>query len=288
MIKEKKIVELVSAALVEAGSTFREDKKAAYLKAIEHETNPHTKWVLETILKNAEVAERNRSPLCDDSGIPHIVLEIGEQIAVTGATLDAINEGIIQGLRRLPGRPMGVLGDDAQRIDQSLGLDPDPAGVVPAPFLLRRSNKNVFQLHIMMFGGGPAIRAKTYRVFHKHNKDVVCDNIIAWAKESVSELGCSPCTLAVGVGRSHYEATAMMLEALTEGCYSKQSEMENRITEAVNASDIGALGLHGKTTVLATFLKVGPQRASGVRVVCMRPCCCFEPRIATVELQHCL
>ena len=60
--------------------------------------------------------------------------------------------------------------------------------------------------------------------------------------------------------------------------------MEKEITDRVNAAGIGPLGLGGKTTVLATFMKVGPQRASGVRIVCMRPCCCFEPRIAAVEL----
>jgi fumarate hydratase subunit alpha len=60
--------------------------------------------------------------------------------------------------------------------------------------------------------------------------------------------------------------------------------MEVEITRRVNAADIGPLGLHGKTSVLATFMKVGPQRASGVRIVCLRPCCCFEPRIATVDL----
>jgi fumarate hydratase subunit alpha len=52
----------------------------------------------------------------------------------------------------------------------------------------------------------------------------------------------------------------------------------------VNESNVGALGLGGKTSVLATFAKVGPQRASGVRIVALRPCCCFEPRRATVEL----
>lgn len=76
----------------------------------------------------------------------------------------------------------------------------------------------------------------------------------------------------------------MMVQALVDGTYDEQSEMEKAITDGINQSDVGALGLHGDTTVLATFLKVGPQRASGVRVVCMRPCCCFEPRIATVEL----
>ena len=64
-------------ALVEAGSTFRGDKKEAYQRAIEIETNERAKWVLNTILDNAEAAEKNHSPLCDDTGIPHLVLEIG-------------------------------------------------------------------------------------------------------------------------------------------------------------------------------------------------------------------
>lgn len=283
-LTNEQIIQKVSLTLVEAGSTFREDKKRAYRKMIETETNPQAKWVMETILENADAAERNRSPLCDDSGIPHIVLEIGENMAITGGTLDAIREGIADGLRKLPGRPMGIMGDDKQRIDQSGGLNPDSAGVEPAPFLIRRVEENVLRLHILMFGGGPAIRGKTYRVFHKHNVDVVLNEIIEWSKEAVSQLGCSPCTLAVGVGRSHFEAASMMVEALVDGTYDVQSDMERFITEEVNKSDVGALGLHGKTSVLATFMKVGPQRASGVRVVCVRPCCCFEPRIATIEL----
>lgn len=280
----EQIIELVSNALVYAGSTFRQDKKNAYRAAISAETNPQSKWVMETVLDNAEAAETNKSPLCDDSGIPHIVLEIGENVAVTGAMLDSVREGIAQGLRKLPGRPMGIMGNDSQRIDQSGGLNPDSAGVEPAPFLIRRTSENVLRLHIMMFGGGPAIRAKTYRVFHKHNTDTVLNEIIAWSKEAVSQLGCSPCTLAVGVGRSHFEASSMMLQALVDGTYDKQSDMEKHITSSVNEADIGALGLHGKTSVLATFMKVGPQRASGVRIVCVRPCCCFEPRISTVDL----
>ena len=53
----------------------------------------------------------------------------------------------------------------------------------------------------------------------------------------------------------------------------------------MNEANIGPLGLHGKTSVLATFMKVGPQRASGVRIVCVRPACCIEPRIASVEFE---
>ena len=164
-------------------------------------------------------------------------------------------------------------------------MNPDSAGVEPAPILIRRCQDNVIRLHILMFGGGPAIRAKTYRVFHKHNTQVVLDEIVNWATEGVTQLGCSPCTLAVGVGRSHFEATSMMLQAQVDGRYDLQSEMEQEITRRVNEANIGPLGLHGKTSVIATFMKVGPQRASGVRIVCVRPTCCFEPRIASVELE---
>ena len=284
-MNNEQIIELVRDTLVNAGSTFKQDKKDAYTRAIASETNEKAKWVLQTILDNADVAENHKSPLCDDTGIPHIVLEVGPNAAVTGNMLDAIKKGIEEGLRKLPGRPMGIMGDDSHRIDQSGGLNPDSAGVEPSPILIRRTDEDVVRLHILMFGGGPAIRAKTYRVFHKHNTQVVLDEIVNWAKEGVSLLGCSPCTLAIGIGRSHFEASSLMVQALVDGNYNVQSEMEREITRRVNEADIGPLGLHGDTSVLATFMKVGPQRASGVRIVCVRPCCCFEPRIACVELK---
>lgn len=281
---EKLIIEKVKNALVQAGSSFKNDKKEAYRNAIDREVNPHSKWALETILENARVAEKKHSPLCDDTGIPHLLLEVGPDKAVTGKLLDTIGEGVKEGLRHLPGRPMAILGSDIERIDQSGGLDDDPAAVEAAPVLIRRTNENVLRLHILMFGGGPAIRGKTYRVFHKHSTETVLSEIVDWAKESVSLLGCTPCTLGIGIGRSHYEASSLMLQALIDGSYERQSCVEMEITKRVNEADIGPLGLHGKTSVLATFMKVGHQRASGVRIVCMRPCCCFEPRVATVEL----
>lgn len=284
-MRDKDIVSLVRDTLVAAGSTFREDKKEAYRQAIAREENDQARWVLETILENAKAAEENHSPLCDDSGIPHLVLEVGEDQAVTGRMLDEIRQGVAEGLRALPGRPMGIMGDDSHRIDQSGGLNPDSAGVESAPILLLRCIENVIRLHILMFGGGPAIRAKTYRVFHKHNTQVVLDEIVQWATEGVAQLGCTPCTLAVGIGRSHFEAASLMLQAQVDGRYDVQNEIEKEITRRVNEAKIGALGLGGSTSVLATFMKVGPQRASGVRIVCVRPACCFEPRIATIEIK---
>ena len=284
MRQYEKTVEKVAATLVRAGSTFRHDKMKAYCQAIEKEKNNQAKWVMEQIVENANVAKREKSPLCDDTGIPHLFLEVGPNQAITGDLLNGIREGVMTGLMLLPGRPMAIKGNDKQRIDQSRGLSDNPADVLPAPIIIKPIDEEVIRLHILMQGGGPAIRGKSYRVFHKHNVNVVMEKIIEWAEEAVAQLGCSPSTLAIGIGRSHYEAAALMLEAQVYGCYDIQSEMEQMITDRVNKTRIGALGLTGDTSVLGTFLKVGPQRASGVRIVCLRPCCCFEPRIASVEL----
>ncbi len=281
---EKMIIEKVKNTLVRAGSTFRNDKKEMYVKRIAEETNLHSKWVMETILQNAEVAEKNQSPLCDDTGIPHVVLEVGKTAQVTGNLMQLIQEGVKQGLRSLPGRPMAIMGNDVERLNQEGGLSSDSEDVLMAPILIRMVEEDIVRVHVLMMGGGPAIRGKTYRVFHKHDEKVVLNEIVTWSVEAAKQLGCTPCTLGIGIGRSQFEATSLMMEALIDGNYNEQSALETEITDRVNASNVGALGLQGNTTVLGTFMKIGEQRASGVRIVALRPCCCFEPRVASIEL----
>ena len=278
------IREKVADCVVKAGSTFREDQKNAYRKAIATETNSQSCWVMQQVLNNAIVAEERRSPLCDDTGIPHLFLEVGKHCAVSGEMMDAIREGVAEGLRQLPGRPMAIMGDDDHRIDQSGGLDSDSGALAPSPILIKPIDEDVVRLTVLMLGGGPAIRGITQRVFHKHDVSVVIDEIVNRAKEGVSKLGCSPCVLAVGIGRSQFEATSMMMEAMAYGNFDLQTPFEKAITDKVNEAHVGPLGLGGNHSVLATFAKVGPQRASGVRIVALRPCCCFEPRRASVIL----
>ena len=205
------VVRRVAETLVTAGSTFSADKVRAYQRAIERESNPQSRWVMEQILENARAAGTNRGPLCDDTGIPHIYLEVGSNRSVSGEMISAIQQGVAEGLRKLPGRPMAIKGDDEQRLDQSGGLDEDPGALLAAPIQIRNTQDDGIRAYILMEGGGPAIRGKDYSVFHKHSVDVVVEEIVAWAKEAVAQLGCSPCTLAIGVGRSHYEAAAMMM-----------------------------------------------------------------------------
>jgi fumarate hydratase subunit alpha len=99
------------------------------------------------------------------------------------------------------------------------------------------------------------------------------------AVEMAKFLGCTPCIPAVGIGRSFYEASTLMLEAVAEGQLDDH-EAAAEITAAVNASAIGPLGLGGGTTALGTLLRIGQQKASGIRVACLRMLCHAEPRRA--------
>lgn len=271
----------VASTLIKASISFREDQTDVYKKAIEAEEDSKAKWVLNNILENAKTGTIRKLPLCDDTGIPHVFLEIGDEAELPVGFFAAIDDGIAQGLRDLPGRPMAVKGNDTQRITQEQGLYDDSGMLLPAPLQLRRLPGKQVKLTVLMYGGGPEIRGKTQRVFHKHSIEIVKREMIDWALEGAKLLGCLPCVLAFGIGRSNLEAASLSLEAMKDGNFKIQSRLEQEITDEVNKSNIGPLGIGGRTTVLGTFVKVGPQRASGVRIISLRVGCCFDPRKAT-------
>jgi fumarate hydratase subunit alpha len=284
MLSPKKIENAVKNGLVKAGTTFRKDQLDAYRNAIRKEKNKNAKWVLERILENSKIAERKAFPLCDDTGIPHVFVEVGKEVTLPKDWLSAILNGAAVGLRIMPGRPMAVKGNPVERVEQSKGLFNDPAKLSLAPVIVKPIPGDKLKITVLLLGGGPEIRAKTYRVFHRRSMDVVLKEVAGWASSEMKNLGCTPCVLAIGIGRSHMEASALMLEAMKEGSLNRQNRLEQKVTGIINSTKVGPLGLGGDTTALGTFIKIGPLRASGVRIVSMRPCCCFEPRKATVVL----
>lgn len=283
MLDLERIKKDVAQAVVTASSHWREDQVACWQRARKQETIPRAKWAMENFIKNAEAADCHHSALCDDTGTPHPFLEIGDRSQLPVGFLQAMEEGIRKGMNDVPTRPMGVKGNDLERITQCKGMYDEPGMLMPAPTQIRRIPGTRIRLTILMLGGGPEIRSKTQPLFHMHSLDHVVDEMIAWAVPQVAALGCQPCTLSFGLGRTACEAASLSLEAMKDGRYDVQSELEKRITDAVNAQGIGPIGLGGKTSVLATFVKVGNMRASGFRVVSMRPNCCMEIRKGTCE-----
>ena len=279
------IIDKVSDSIIEASTNLSEDKRNALKLAIENETNENASWALTQILKNYEVAEKTKFPLCDDTGIPHVIIELGSEREITSDLTAQINEGIYRGLNKLPARPMAVKGNDIEKIEQSKGLYDDPGLMKPASFLIDNAdNPDTLNIHFLLQGGGPEIRAKTYRVYHKRSFDTVINQAIIWLEDSLKLLGCTPSIPSIGIGRTHYEASSLMLKSMVYGNLDNLSDEERFVTQKLNQSNIGPLGFGGNTTVLGTFIKIGNQRASGVRIVSVRPSCFVEPRKATLRL----
>ena len=284
----------ISNAIIEASTTLSKDKYDALKNAIDAEDSENARWALKQILENYQVAQKNRFPLCDDTGIPHVIIEMGEERQVTGELLNQIHEGIALGLNSLPARPMAVKGDEIQRIEQSEGLYDDPGRLAPASILVDTPNDestykrdiapDTLNVHFLLEGGGPEIRAKTYRVYHKRSFENVIGTACEWLESSLEMLGCTPSIPSIGIGRTHFEATSLLIKSIAYGNLSNQSRYEQEITDRLNRTGIGPMGLGGKTTVLGCYLNIGNQRASGVRIVSIRPSCFVEPRVATLKL----
>ena len=286
-VKLSDIEQACAYALIQASTVFSPERVKAYQRAIELETEDNAKWLLEMTLENSVIAEKKRLPLCDDTGIPYVLIEAGRSAEINGNVaeiIEAVNAGIAAGLRSLPGRPMAVKGDYRQRVDQSAGLHDDSGMLEPSPLRFKAVDGSNVKINVLMLGGGPEIRSRTYRVFHKHDFSLFAEEIASWAVEMAALLGCTPCVPAIGVGRTHYEASCLMLDAMIHGVFGEQSEFEEYITDEVNKSFTGTLGIGGKITALQTFAAFGPQRASGVRIVCLRTGCCVEPRKGQVVI----
>ncbi|WP_407423427.1 fumarate hydratase [Methanobrevibacter sp.] len=288
------VVNEISESIIKASTKLSQDKLKALKRAIDTETNENASWCLSQILENYQVAERTKFPLCDDTGIPHVIIEAGSEREITGELLIQIHEGIEFGLNNLPARPMAVKGSAVERIEQSQGLFEKPGMLKPASVLIdtgmdestygRNISPDTLNIHLLLEGGGPEIRAKTFRVYHKRSFLNVIDTAVSWLGESLKMLGCTPSIPSVGIGRTHFEATSLLLRSIAYGSLDNQSEIENYVTSSLNESGIGPMGFGGKTTALGSYVNIGPQRASGVRIVSVRPSCFVEPRVACLKL----
>ena len=288
------LLEEISNAIVEASTSLSPDKSKALKRAIDAEDNENARWALNQIFENYVVAGDIKFPLCDDTGIPHVIIELGSEREISGELINQIYEGIYFGLNNLPARPMAVKGNEFEMIEQSRGLYEKPGCLKPASILIdyekdfhsyrRDISPDTLNIHFLLEGGGPEIRAKTYRVYHKRSFYNVVDAAADWLCDGLKFLGCTPSVPSIGIGRTHYEASSLMLKSIAYGNLDNQNEYEKYISDKLNKTGIGPMGLGGNTTVLGCYLNIGNQRASGVRIVSIRPSCFVEPRIATVKL----
>jgi len=270
----------VARLIVEANYNIPADILDALRAAVAREESPLGRRTLEQLVRNYEVAAAERVPVCQDSGVAVVFLEIGQDVHwVGGLFKDAIQAGIREGtktgyLRR------SVTGDPTRTL--KMAWDDVPSGVVHIDLVPGSS----VRLTVASKGFG-AENMSAMRMLVPADGvpgiiDVVVDTV-----ERAGANACPPIIVGVGIGGT-FEASALLakkaaLRDLTmRNPRPDLAELESNLLDRVNALGIGPQGLGGRVTALAVNIEVLPTHIAGLPVaVNLR---CHSPRPMTIDL----
>jgi len=261
IINTNLIKEEVKRLFIDANYVLPEDLSLTIAEAEKSETNPLAKNVLMKLRENAEVAKNINVPICQDTGLAVVFLEIGQEVFLEGALYeDAINEGI-------------RLAYEEGYLRKSVVNDP----------LFTRTNTNdntPAVIHTRIVGGDKIKITAAPKGFGSENMSAVKmftpsatkDSIIAFTVETVKTAGSNPCppiVIGIGLGGSFEYCTLLSKKALCRPVSirnrnSLYAALEQEILEAVNNTGIGPQGFGGKTTALAVNIEYFPTHIAGL------------------------
>ena len=261
IVNTKEISKAVEKLLVEA-NYFLPDSLANRIKAFQDkETNILAKSVLSKLTENLDAAKELNVPICQDTGMAVIFLEIGQQVFLEGDLLeDAVNEGTanayIGGYMR-----KSIVKDPL--FDRKNTNDNTPAvihtKIVPG-------DKIKITVAPKGFGSENMSRIKMF------NPSAEKKDIVDFVTETVKIAGGNPCppvVVGVGIGGTFEYAAFLAKIALTRDVDvrnpdDKYAQLENEMLEAVNRLNVGPQGFGGKTTALAVNIETFPTHIAGL------------------------
>lgn len=267
-INVEKITETIAQMCIEANHFLTDDMKKALESAVESEESPLGKQVLGQLQDNLKIAGEDMIPICQDTGMAVIFMEIGQDVHFEGGLLeDAINEGVRKGyvdgfLRK------SVVRDPLERENTK---DNTPA-------IIHYSIVSGDQVKITVAPKGFGSENMS-RVFMLKPADGIegVKNAILTAVRDAGPNACPPMVVGVGIGGTFEKCAIMAKKALTrpvdehsEIPYVK--EMEEELLERINKSGIGPGGLGGKITALAVNINTYPTHIAGLPVA-INICC---------------
>ena len=274
----RQIEDTVARLCQEANYFLGEDVVQALERAYEQEISPAGKNVLAQLLENARIASRERIPLCQDTGITLVFLEIGQDIQITEGDLgEAINNGVRQGYQEGFLRK-SVVNDPLRRQNT---MDNTPAivhcKIVPGDAL---------RLTVMPKGAGSE---NTSAVRMLKPADGV-DGVKRFVIETVSATGpnaCPPLVIGVGIGGTMELAALLAKEALLRPLGARHpdpqvAQLERELLEAVNALGIGPMGFGGRVTALDVCVNVGPTHIASLPVAVNLSCHAIRHKTAVL------
>jgi fumarate hydratase subunit alpha len=227
----------------------------------ENETYPIAAYMLDAIIENFEIASEKAMPVCQDTGMACVFLDIGQDVHIEGDVNTAVNEGVRRACRE------GYL----------------RASIVTDPLERHNSGDNTPALVYIDFVSGDRVTVTVApKGFGSENMSRIAmlspsdgkDRVIAFVIETVKKAGANPCppiVAGVGIGGNFDKAALLAKKAVLRplGIHNPHpmyADMEKELLEKVNALGIGPAGFGGKTTALFVAVETMPTHIAGLPV----------------------
>lgn len=268
-ISVQEISQAVKRLCIEANYDLGEDTVRALRRGLEREESPTGRVTLEAILENAAIAQTERVPMCQDTGVAVFFVELGQDVHIEGGLLyDAINEGVREGYRE------GYL-------RSSMVLDPlinrkNTNDNTPAVVHVELVQGDSLKISILAKGGGCENMSRFRMLKPSDGLEGVKDFVL----ESIAQAGpnaCPPLVVGVGVGGTFEQATLLAKKALLRPVGSPNpspelNAIEEELLERANRLGIGPQGYGGTTTALSVHILTYPVHITslpvGVNIEC--------------------
>lgn len=264
----EQITEAVRNLCIEANCALPEDVKKALCAACRTEESPVGKGILGDIVENFTFAGERRLPICQDTGMAVVFIDLGQEVCVTGGLLtDAVNEGVRRGyvegfLRK------SVVGDPLRRVNTEDNT--------PAVLHLRLVAGDRMDITVAPKGAG----SENMTTLRMLKPSCTVEQVEEAIVQAVSDAGSNPCppvVVGVGLGGNAEQAALLAKRALLRPLDESNpdpyyAELEQRVLRQVNALGIGPQGLGGRTTALAVSVLTAPTHIAQMPL-CVNLCC---------------
>ena len=267
-VQVSEITENIKEMCIEANHILTPDMEQALNHAVEKEKAPLGKQVLGQLQDNLRIAKEDTIPICQDTGMAVVFLEVGQEVHFEGGELeDAVNEGIRQGYTEGYLRK-SVVGDPLLRRNTG---DNTPGiihySIVPG---------DQVKITVAPKGFGSENMSRIFMLKPADGMEGV-KNAVLTAVRDAGPNACPPMVVGVGIGGTFEKCAILAKQALTRPLDSRShipyiKEMEDELLEKINKSGIGPGGLGGTTTALGVNINTYPTHIAGLPVA-VNICC---------------
>ncbi|MEA4900627.1 MAG: fumarate hydratase [Desulfitobacterium sp.] len=248
------IIDAVEKLCIKANYDLGKDVIASFNKALTTEESPLGREVFARLIENAAIAHEERVPMCQDTGMTVIFVELGQDLHIEGGLLtDALNEGVRRGYEKGYLRK-SVVNDPFERVNTQ---DNTPA-------IIHYDLVQGDELHITVAPKGAGSENMGAIKMCKPSDGL--EGVMQFVVDTVDKAGGNPCPpiiVGVGVGGNMEKATLLAKKALTRdvGVHNPEerlAKIEEELLERINKLGIGPQGFGGVNTALAVNLEVYP------------------------------